>query len=116
MDSILITIRTMLGVQADFDGFDSIIIAGINSAIFSLSQIGIGPGGGFSITDTEDEWPDLYDEVVNLEGVKSYIYLKTRLLFDPPTTGYLVQSVNAQILELESRLMIEVDPDFVVEE
>jgi len=113
MDSILITIRSMLGIQQDFDGFDTAIMAGINSAIFSLSQIGIGPVGGFSITGIEEEWDTLYDSVTNLEALKMCIHLKTKLNFDPPGTGYLVQSMTAQILELESRLMMEVDPDFV---
>ncbi|MCK5292786.1 MAG: hypothetical protein KAR39_12325 [Thermoplasmata archaeon] len=116
MESILVTIRAMLGIQKDFDGFDPAVMAGINSAMFSLSQIGIGPDGGFNITGVEETWDELYDEVPNLEAVKTYIFLKTRLDFDPPGTGYLVQSMTERITQLESRLMVEVDPDYVAEE
>lgn len=112
MDSILATIRSMLGIQTDFDGFDTAIMAAINSAIFSLSQIGIGPDGGFKIVGVEETWDELFDSVSNLEAVKMYIYLKTRLDFDPPGTSYLIKSIDARILELETRLMMEVDPDY----
>lgn len=116
MESILITIRTMLGIEDDFDGFDTEIMTGINSAIFSLSQIGIGPDGGFEITGIDETWTELYDGVSNLQAVKSYIWLKTRLEFDPPGTSFLIESINNQINQLEWRLMVEVDPEFVLEE
>lgn len=116
MESILITIRTMLGVQSDYDGFDTFIKVGINSAIFSLSQIGIGPDGGFKISGIEETWDQLFNSVENLEAVKMYIYLKTRLEFDPPGTSYLLQSIGESITQLEERLMMEVDPDYVEDE
>lgn len=113
MESILLTIRTMLGIEDDFDGFDTEILAGINSAIFSLSQLGIGPDGGMTVTDDSETWTTLFDGVTNLEAVKSYIWLKTRLEFDPPSTSYLIQAIERNIQQLEWRLQVEVDPDYV---
>jgi len=115
MESILVTIRSGLGIEADFDGFDSEIIMAINNAIFSLNQLGIGPDGGFSITGIDETWDQLFDTVPNLEAAKSYILLKTRLEFDPPTTSFLVDAIDRQILEAGWRLMVEVDPDVVPE-
>lgn len=116
MESILLTIRIMLGIEEEFEGFDTEITSGINSALFSLSQLGIGPEGGFLITGLEETWAELFDGVDNLEAVKSYIWLKTRLVFDPPGTSFLLESMNNQAQQLEWRLQVEVDPDFVVEE
>lgn len=113
MESILLTIRTMLGVGEDYDGFDTAIMAGINTAIFSLSQIGVGPDGGFNITGETETWTQLFDGVSNLNAVKSYIWLKTRLEFDPPTTSFLGEAIQRQIDQLEWRLQVEVDPDYV---
>lgn len=113
MESILLTIRTMLGIEDDFDGFDTEILAGINSAIFSLSQIGVGPSGGMTVTGDVETWDTLFDSVPNLEAVKSYIWLKTRLEFDPPSTSYLIQAIERNIQQLEWRLQVEVDPDYV---
>lgn len=115
MDSILITIRKGLGIEADFDGFDSEIIIGINNAIFSLSQLNVGPVSSLKVTGIEQTWDELFDSVPNLEGVKSYILLKTRLEFDPPTTSFLIGALDRQILEIGWRLMVEVDPDLVEE-
>lgn len=116
MESILVTIRAGLGIEADFEGFDSEIIIGINNAIFSLSQLGVGPDGGFNITGIDETWDLLYDSVPNLEAGKTYILLKTRLEFDPPTTSFLIGALERQILEVGWRLMVEVEPDPVVEE
>lgn len=116
MDSILVTIRDALGIDDDYSGFDGEIILAVNNAIMLLSQLGIGPTDGYLITGVEETWTNLFDSVSNIEGVKSYILLKTRLQFDPPTTSFLLQAINNQIKELEWRLMVQVDPDFVVEE
>ena len=109
MDSILLTIKKMLGIETDYDGFDVDIIVGINSAFMSLNQLGVGPEIGYSITTIDDEWADFLVAATNLEGVKSYIYLKTRLLFDPPSNSFLVDSISKQISELEWRLNVQAD-------
>ncbi len=111
--SILKTIRTSLGILSDFTDFDAELLVAINSAIMSVSQLGIGPDGGFSIEDDTATWTDLYNGVANIEAVKSYIYMSVRLEFDPPGTSFLQESINRQLTQLAYRLMIEVDPDFV---
>lgn len=115
MESILVTIKKGLGIDENYDGFDSEIIVGINNAIFSLSQIGIGPDDGLVVSGVDEIWADLYNSVTNIESVKSYILLKTRLEFDPPTTSFLINAIENQIKEIEWRLMVQVDPDVVEE-
>lgn len=111
--SILKTVRTSLGILPDFTEFDAELIVAINSALMAVSQLGIGPDGGFSISDDTATWTELFNSVSNIEAVKSYIILKTRLEFDPPGTSFLMDSFNRQLDELGFRLMVEVDPDFV---
>jgi hypothetical protein len=113
MESILVTIRSGLGIDPEYDGFDGQIIMAINNAIFSLSQFGIGPDTEFKITGIEEEWTDLFDGVTNLESAKSYILLKVKQEFDPPGTSFHIAAQDRQIKELEVRLTIEVDPALV---
>lgn len=111
--SILKTIRTAVGIQTDFTGFDEELIVAINTALMSLSQLGIGPVGGFSISDDTSVWDDLFNGETNIEGAKSYILLKVKLEFDPPGTSFVLEAMTRQLEELSCRLMIEVDPDYV---
>lgn len=111
--SILITIRTSLGILPDFADFDQELFVAINSALLAVNQLGIGPDGGLSIEDDTTTWDDLFDGVTNIEAVKSYIFMKVKLDFDPPGTSFLQESFNRQLTELAYRIMIEVDPDFV---
>jgi hypothetical protein len=111
--SILKTIRTSLGILPDFTDFDQELLVAINSALMAVGQLGIGPDGGFSITDDTATWANLFDGVSNIEAVKSYIFVKCRLEFDPPGTSFLMDAYNRQLTELAWRLMVEVDPDLV---
>lgn len=111
MDSILLTIKDVLGIESDFDGFDGEIIMAINSAIFSLGQLGVGPAAGLAVTNESQNWTDLFDGVGNLEAVKMYIKLHVRQSFDPPTTAHLIEALRRQITELEFRLAVHVEPD-----
>jgi hypothetical protein len=104
IDSILASIKKLLGIEADYTQFDSDIVIHINSAFTNLLQLGVGPSGGFSIVSDEAEWSDFFGTQADIELVKTYIYLKTRLFFDPPQTGYLIEAYNKQILECEWRL------------
>jgi hypothetical protein len=107
--NILDTIKQMLGVPASDTAFDTDIIVGINSAFMALNQIGVGPAETFEIVDNTPEWSDfLGEDIAKYSSAKSYIYLKTRLLFDPPTVGYHLTSIENQILELGWRLSIQV--------
>lgn len=109
MDSILTSIKKMLGLSAENTDFDTDIIIDINSAFMVLRQLGIGPTDGFSITDSSSEWTDFIEDMSKIEAVKSYVYLKTKLLFDPPSSSTVLQSINENIKELESRLNYEAD-------
>jgi len=109
IDSILQSIKKLLGIEEDYTQFDSDIIVYINAAFFTLHQLGLGPTTCFSIATDQAEWADFFGSRPDLELVKSYIYLRVRLLFDPPQTGYLVESYNKQIAEYEWRLSAQVE-------
>lgn len=98
--SILLTIKKMLGIAEEYHAFDLDIIIHINSVFLSLYQFGIGPETPYQITDETQEWSDFQTEI---PGIQSYVYLKVRLLFDPPTNSFLVNSMQEQIKEFEWR-------------
>lgn len=104
IESILTSIKKLLGIEADYTQFDFDILIYINSAFTNLYQLGVGPVTAFSITDDTATWSDFISTRVDIEAVKAYVYLKVRLIFDPPNTGYLVDAIKAQLLELEWRL------------
>lgn len=106
MDSILTSVKKLLGVGEEYTHFDDDIIMHINSVIFILTQIGIGPVEGFAITSKDQTWDDFLQGRINIESVKSYVYLKVRLLFDPPSNSFLVDAIERQISEYEWRLNI----------
>ena len=106
MESILISIKKLLGIPEDDESFDTDIITHINSVFMILNQLGVGPTRGFRIYNKEDIWDDYITDEVTAELVKSYIYLKVRLLFDPPSTSSVMESINRQISEFEWRLNI----------
>lgn len=103
-DSILNDVKATLGMSSGDTSFDTEVILHTNSAISFLEQLGIGPTGGLAIANTSTGWAALLGTDANLNLAKSYIYLRVRLLFDPPTTSYMIEAMNAQIRELESRL------------
>ena len=106
MESILTSIKKLLGISEDDESFDTDIITHINSVFMILNQLGVGPTRGFRIYNKEDIWDDYITDEVTAELVKSYIYLKVRLLFDPPSTSAVMESINRQISEFEWRLNI----------
>ena len=110
-DSILTSIKKLLGIEESYTVFDQDIITHINSVFMILSQLGVGPSGGFSITNDTETWTDyLGADSPNLNSVRSYVYLKVRLLFDPPTSSAAIESINKLIAEFEWRLNVQVDP------
>lgn len=104
MESILTSIKKMLGPTAEYEYFDPDIIMHINSVFMVLAQLGVGPSEGFRIEDSSTTWTDFLSDTTNLEAVKSYMYLKVKLLFDPPSSSALIESINRQIAEYEWRL------------
>ena len=106
-ESILTSIKKLLGITEDYEQFDTDIIMHINSVFMILTQIGIGPSEGFSINDKTSKWCDFLLNSKKLEGVKTYMYMKVRLLFDPPMSSTVIECMNRMISELEFRLSIE---------
>ena len=104
MESILTSIKKLLGIEEDYTHFDPDIIMHINSVFMTLTQIGVGPSEGFIIEDDTSVWTDFTGESISYESVKSYIYLKVRLLFDPPASSAVIESMNRMISEYEWRL------------
>lgn len=111
MDSILTSIKKLLGIAEEYEHFDPDIVMYINSAFSVLTQLGVGPEEGFRIEDASKTWSEfLYDDP-RLEFVKTFIYLKVRLAFDPPLSSAVMEAINRQISELEWRINVTVDPD-----
>lgn len=109
MDSILTSIKKLLGINAEYKHFDDDLIIHINSVFMILNQMGVGPSEGFSIRDDSAKWNDFIADSVNIESVKSYIHLKVKMFFDPPTQTAVSQSYTSLISELENRLHMEAD-------
>lgn len=114
-ESILNNIKKLLGIAEDYTEFDTDIIILINSAISVLNQLGLGSDDTFSITGNTETWSDLLGDNKSLEMVKNYIYLKVRVVFDPPTQSYVLAAYNEQIKELEWRINIAVDPSTITD-
>lgn len=104
MDSILTSIKKLLGIAEEYEHFDQDIIMHINSVFMILQQIGIGPEEGFSIVNKDAVWSDYITDSNKFESVKSYIYLKVKILFDPPASSVVMESMNRMATELECRL------------
>lgn len=107
MDSILITTKKLLGIDAEYHDFDMDIIVSINSVLMALNQMGIGVDG-FAITGDDELWTDFVD-TTNLMSIKSYVYLRVRMIFDPPTTPSIAEAYNNQIKEFEWRMYVHKD-------
>ena len=108
-DSILESIKIILGVDPQYEAFDSEIIMAINSALMALTQLGLGPQDGFLIQDKWTTWSDILKQRKDLESVRSYVGVKARMLFDPPTNSYLMQVLNNIATELEWRIRTQLE-------
>ena len=106
MESILTSIKQLLGIKEEYEYYDEQIIMHINSVFFILTQLGVGPSEGFSIEDKFATWNDFLPNEQNIEAVKSYMHLKVKLLFDPPMSSAVLESINRLISELEFRLNV----------
>lgn len=107
MESILTSIKKLLGIAEDYTHFDADIIMHINSVFMVLTQLGVGPSEGFYIEDKSMFWEDFIDDPTQLQAVKTYVYLKVKLVFDPSSVGSsTLASYERQIQELEWRLNV----------
>lgn len=108
MSSILNDVKHTLGVPPSVAAFDLDIMMHINSVFSTLTQLNVGPPEGFAIADDTDEWSEFVDDI-RLNSVKSYVYLKVKLMFDPPQVGFVLAAIERQIQELEFRINVVVD-------
>ena len=117
LTSILTSVKKNLGLDVSYTAFDEDIIMHINSTFSTLEQLGVGPEGGFAISDATAEWASFIGTDARLNSVKTYVYLSVRLLFDPPSTSYLITAMEKQREEIGWRLnvtreeVIYTDPD-----
>lgn len=107
MESILTTIKLQLGIGADYTHFDQQIMVHINSAFMTLRQLGVGPDKPIIVTSEMDTWDKVLGENESIEAIKLYIALKVRMLFDPPTSSFVLDAMNRQASELEWRLNVQ---------
>lgn len=110
-NSILLTIKQMLGIPSEYSVFDEELIVYINTVIAALRQLGVGPENGFAITGENDSWEDYIGDTSMYENVKSYIYLKVRMMFDPPSSSFVLEAFKNQAAEIEWRIYIQADED-----
>lgn len=111
-DSILDTLKKMLGLDKEFTAYDVDIITNINSIFMTLHQLGVGPTEVFSITGSDEAWSSFLSNTRtdnDLNAVKSYMYLRLRLLFDPPSSSFVLSSIESQIKEFEWRLNVQAE-------
>lgn len=107
--SILNTVKKTCGLSSDYDAFDQDILVFLNAAILDLTQNGIGPSGGFAVTDSSQTFEDFVGEFKNVGAVATYLSQKTRIAFDPPTSSYVLEAMNKNLAELIWRLNLEAE-------
>ncbi len=108
-ESILTSIKKLLGISAEYQVFDMDIIMHINTVFVILNQLGVGPLEGFKIEDDLATWNMFTNDVNSLESIRTYIYLKVKLLFDPPLNSAVLESIKQTINELEWRLNVGIE-------
>lgn len=112
-DSILTSVKKVLGIPSYYDHFDRDILLHLNTVMSILNQLGIGPEEGFIVEDDSTTWSDLFDGDIDTNKmmyVKSYVCLRVRLLFDPPTSSGAIDAMERQMRELEWRITVTRDP------
>lgn len=106
ISSILTSTKKALGLDEDYTAFDPELIQHINGALATLSELGVGPTGGYMIEGKDAVWESLLGDDLQLNSVRSYVFLKVKLIFDPPATSFHLDAVKEQIAQLEWRLNV----------
>lgn len=110
-ESIFKSIKSLLGPDSSYEVFDQDILIHINTALSTLAQLGVGPKEGFVVTGEEQKWKDLLgDNESQLQMVKTYIYLKVKMVFDPPANSSVLSAYQETCKEYEWRMNVQVDP------
>lgn len=108
-ESILITIKKKLGLGKEYNAFDTDVITNINTSLMILGQLGVGPSNGFRITGPSETWSNFVGDRIDLESIKDFIYIKARIVFDPPNSAAALQALKEEAKELEFRINVQVD-------
>lgn len=111
MESILTSIKKMLGIDEGYSHFDYDIIMHINTVLYVLAQAGVGPEHGFIVTSDRETWSDFVGEGNQYQAVKTYVYLKVKMVFDPPTSSFVLDSMKSMAQELEWRLNVSAETE-----
>lgn len=109
-ESILISVKRILGMDEQYTVFDLDVMTHINSVFNTLTQLNVGPKNGFMIEDASAKWEDFLGNDINLNAVKSYVCLRVKVLFDPPSTSFHLSAIENQCREMEWRLSVYADP------
>lgn len=109
MESILTSVKKLLGIAEECTDFDVDIIIHINTVFMELTQMGVGPESGYRIEDDTNTWDEFTNDDIALEAVKSYVPLKVKALFDPTASSAVSESIKREIDRLEWRLYIAAD-------
>lgn len=107
-DSILESVKKALGIGPELTAFDLDIVMHINTVFTTLHQLGVGEPG-FTVEDKEATWDQFYNQTHNLHAIRTYVYMRVRIIFDPPVSAYGIQSLENACKELEWRLNHEVE-------
>ena len=108
-ENILNSIKKLLGIPEDYTAFDQDIMIHINSVFMILSELGVGPSNGYSLKDGTEKWGDFISDDENLEGIKTYVYMKVKTIFDPPLNSAVLASMKELIREFEWRINNEAE-------
>ena len=109
-DSIVVTIKKMLGLDDEYTPFDADVIVHINTAIMTLTQMGVGPKEGYEVLDYDQTWTDFLGDMVKMLGaVKTYIYLQVKMVFDPPNNSFVMDAYKQQCEQLLFRLNVNAE-------
>ena len=109
MDSILTSIKKLLGMPEGYTAFDQDVIMHINSVFLVLKQLGVGPAEGFFIEDASSTWDEYIEDPFECNAVKTYMYAKVRLIFDPPQNSSHIKCLEQTVAEFEWRLKHEAE-------
>lgn len=108
-ENILDSIKKLLGIPEDYTAFDQDIMIHINSVFMILYELGVGPSNGYSLKDGTEKWGDFISDDENLEGIKTYVYMKVKTIFDPPLNSAVLASMKELISEFEWRINNEAE-------
>jgi hypothetical protein len=106
-ESILTSVKKVIGLAADYQAFDPDVVIAINGVFSTLNDLGIGPDEGFQITDDSATWDQYLGSDIRLNNVKTYMWLRVRMIFDPPTVSFVKDAMEKQIAELEWRINVQ---------